>query len=71
MVVLYSNHCPKCRVLEKLMKDKNIKFTLIDSEEEVFKVADENNIVSMPFAEIDGKILSTKELQDYINKEVN
>lgn len=66
-ITLFSNHCPKCKVLEKLMRDKNIEFTLVDSEELVFKVADENNINSMPFAEVNGNILTTKELQDFIN----
>lgn len=66
-VVFYSNHCPRCRVLEKLMTNKNIEFTLVDSEDLVLKIANENNINSMPFAEVDGKILNTKELQNYIN----
>ena len=54
-------------VLENLMKKKNMEFTLIDNEEEVLKIADENNIIGVPFAEVDGKILNTKELQNFIN----
>lgn len=67
-ITFYSLHCPKCKVLEKLMKEKNIEYTLVDSEDIVLKVADENNIVGMPFADIDGQIFNTKQLQNFINE---
>lgn len=71
-MIFYSSHCPKCKVLEQLMIKKNIPFTLIDNSEEYLPIADANQIMSMPFAEIDGKIYNTKELQNYINSvEVN
>ena len=50
------------------MKEKNIEYTLVDSEDIVLKVADENNIVGMPFADIDGQIFNTKQLQNFINE---
>lgn len=66
-VIFYSSHCPKCKVLEQLMNKKNIDYKMIDNEEIYLPIADANEIMSMPFAEIDGKILNTKELQAYIN----
>lgn len=67
-ITFYSTHCPKCKVLEKLMKEKNISYSLVDSEDIVLKVAEENNILSMPFADIDGQIFNTKQLQNFINE---
>lgn len=66
MIKLYSSHCPKCIVLEKLMANKGIKFEVIDDENIYLSIAELNNIMSMPFAEIDGKIYNSKELQKYI-----
>ena len=43
-----------------------MEFDLVDDEEEVLKIADENGIVSAPFAKIDNQIYNTKDLQDYI-----
>ena len=65
-MIFYTIHCPKCNVLQDLMKQKNMEFQVIDDEKTVMEVADKYKIRSAPFAEIDGKIYSTKELQDYI-----
>ena len=48
------------------MKKKGMEFNLVDNQEEVLKIAGENNIVSAPFAKIDDKFYTTKELQEYI-----
>jgi len=53
------------------MDKKGIKYEVFDDENIYMNIANENNIRSMPFAEIDGIVLNTKELQDYImRKEV-
>lgn len=67
-ITFYSNNCPRCKVLKKIMDEKEIKYTLVDDVDIIYEVAEKANINSMPFAEIDGQIVSTKELQDYINK---
>ena len=66
MIKFYSSHCPKCKVLKKLMDEKNIDYQEIDDESIYMKVARENRIMSMPFAEINGNVVGTKELQKYI-----
>lgn len=66
MIKFYSSHCPKCIVLENLMKQKGIEYECITDSDIYMKIAEENNITSMPFAKMDGKILNTKELQNYI-----
>lgn len=69
MIEFYSSHCPKCIVLENLMKQKGIKYNCIDNEDIYMKVAEKNNITSMPFAKVGDKILNSKELQKYIIEE--
>jgi glutaredoxin len=66
VIKFYSSHCPKCKVLKKLMDDKKIEYEEIDNESIYMKVARENRIMSMPFAEINGRVVGTKELQKYI-----
>jgi hypothetical protein len=66
MIKFYSSHCPKCIVLENQMKNKKIDFELVEDENVYMPIAQENNIMSMPFAEIDGQIYNTIQLQKYI-----
>ena len=65
-ITLFSSHCPKCDMIEKILKEKNIIFELVDDESVYLPLAEENGIDSMPFADINGKILDIKELQEYI-----
>ena len=66
MITLYSSHCPKCLMLESMLKKKNVEFVVVDDEKVYLEIADNNNIMTMPFAQLDGKILNTKELETYI-----
>lgn len=68
-IKFYSSHCPKCKILEQLMDQKQMEYQLIDDEQIYMPIADENNILSMPFAEIDGIIYKTKALQQFINNQ--
>ena len=65
-IVLYSSHCPKCDMIEKILKEKGINFDVVYDENVYLPLAEENNIDSMPFANVNGKVLNTKELQEYI-----
>lgn len=66
MIKFYTSHCPKCKVLKKLMDDKNIEYEEIDDENIYLEIAEKNNIISMPFAEINERVVNTKELQNFI-----
>jgi ABC-type lipoprotein release transport system permease subunit len=50
------------------MDMKAIKYQEIDDESIYMPIAEINNIMSMPFAEINGEILDTKKLQEYIKE---
>lgn len=69
MIIFYTSHCPKCKVLKQLMDKKQIEYIEVDDANNYMPIAEDNNIMSMPFAKIDGKIYNTKELQNYITEE--
>lgn len=68
MIEFYTSHCPKCKILKQLMDKNKIEYIEIDNEDIYMPLAGKNGIMSMPFAKVDGKIMNTKQLLDYITK---
>lgn len=68
MIKFYTSHCPICRVLKMTMDNNNIEYEEFDDINLYMSIAEDNGIKSMPFADIDGKILNTSELRDYIKE---
>ena len=66
MIKFYTSHCPRCKVLKMLMDNNGMEYIEIDDENVYMPIAKENKILSMPFAEIDGIVYGSKELQKYI-----
>ena len=66
MIKFYTSHCPRCKVLKMLMNNNGMEYIEIDDENVYMPIAKENKILSMPFAEIDGVVYGSKELQKYI-----
>lgn len=54
MAILYTTNCPKCKVLEKLLNDKNISYKVVSDE----NVMIEKGFMSAPMLEIDGNALT-------------
>jgi len=52
-IVLYTTGCPKCRVLEKLMNQKEIKFEVETNKD----VLVEKGFQQVPMLEVDGVIM--------------
>lgn len=63
-VILYSTNCPKCRVLESKLKDRNIQFTKFTNIEEMRKMG----YINMPKLKVDDKLYEFMEAIDWINK---
>lgn len=62
-VTLYSTHCPKCNVLEKKLKQKNISYEEVNDVE----IMKEKGYLSVPVLEIDGVSMDFKTASDWIN----
>ena len=51
-VILYSTHCPRCKVLELKLKQKNISYEEVSD----IDIMQEKGFVSVPKLEVDGVI---------------
>lgn len=62
-VILYSTHCPKCNVLEKKLKQKNIPYEEINDIE----IMKEKGYLSVPVLGVDDVSMDFKTASDWIN----
>lgn len=64
-IILYSNGCPKCKVLKNKLESKKIEFEETDD----FSKLQDMGIQSLPIMEVDGIILSFVEANNWINNQ--
>lgn len=62
-MILYTIDCPKCKVLEKKLNQKNIIYDICKDTE----IMSKKQIIKLPMLEVDDRLLSFKEAVDYIN----
>ena len=67
-IILYSSHCAACMMTENILKSKGIEFKLVDDPDVYMPIAEESNVLTMPFASVDGQIMTAQELLALINK---
>lgn len=61
-IILYSTHCPKCNVLEKKLKEKNITYTEVNDVD----VMTEKEFTTVPMLEVDGTVMDYKAASSWI-----
>lgn len=66
MIKFYTIGCPKCNVLESIIKQKQLDCEIISDEAKVLDVADKYNTMSAPFAVIDNEFFDSNKLEKYI-----
>lgn len=62
-LVLYTTHCPKCKVIESKLNAKKIEFDIVDDKSTLLKMG----IVSVPVLEADGTRMDFLEANKYVN----
>lgn len=62
-IVLFSTGCPKCKVLEKKLQQKNIVYEEVNDVD----VMTEKGFMTVPMLEVDGKVMDFKAASDWIN----
>ena len=63
-IILYSTHCPRCSVLEKKLKKKQLHYTEVTDVEVMKKMG----LKSAPAMQVDGgKLMNFQEANDWIN----
>ena len=70
MITFYTNHCPNCVGIKMMMDKKGVEYTEVTDSSIFMTLAADNNIMSMPFADIDGKIINTNELREYLRNQL-
>lgn len=61
-IVLHSTNCPKCKVLETKLKQKNIEYT----ENNNVNLMLEKGFTTVPMLEVDGEVMDYKAAFNYI-----
>jgi predicted DCC family thiol-disulfide oxidoreductase YuxK len=56
-IILYSNHCPLCKGLEKQLNNKHIEYTLCTDKEHMKELG----LSHMPMLSVDGQLMSNKD----------
>ena len=62
MVIMYTTHCPQCKVLEKMLNDKKIEYIQITD----IDIMKSKGIQSVPYLEVEGELKNFKESMEWI-----
>ena len=65
IVTMYSTHCPKCKVLEKKLQQKNIEYNVVTDTLEMGKMG----IRSLPVLSVNSELLDFKKAIEWVNKQ--
>lgn len=65
MVILYTTHCPKCKVLTKKLEQKAINFKMCEDT----SIMKKKNIVNLPVLEVNGEMMDFVKAVEWINKQ--
>lgn len=65
MIILYTTHCPKCKVLESKLNKKNIKYNICED----INIIQNKGITALPALEINNEILTFKDAVNWVNNQ--
>lgn len=63
-IILFSNNCPRCKILKQKLDDKQIKYTISEDFDELI----ENNLQTAPILKIDDKYYQFGEAVKFIGE---
>ena len=62
-VILYSNNCPRCKILKRKLDDNKINYEIIDDVDTMIN----KGLSTVPVLEINGRMLDFKEAVEWVN----
>lgn len=62
--VLYTTHCPRCKVIEKKLQEKNISYSIEDNEETILAAG----IDTVPVLKTDNKVYNFMEIIGFLKQ---
>lgn len=66
-ILLYSTHCPKCRILEAKLRQKGIRYTEINEMEKIVATG----FRSVPLLSVNGTIMDFSSAIKWVNEYEN
>lgn len=63
MITLYSTHCPRCIILERKLKEKNIEYIEVNDIDEMIRLG----LTYAPALKIDDKMMEFNEAIQWAN----
>jgi len=64
-LILYTTNCPKCKILESKLQNKNIEYEKCDD----IKIMIEKSFMSAPILEVDDKIMNYLEAVEWVKEQ--
>lgn len=64
-IILWSTHCPRCKVLESKLKQKNINYEECDDVQLMLS----KGLETAPALEVDGTMMNFKEAAEWIKEQ--
>lgn len=64
MVTIYSTGCPKCKILETKLNQKNVNYNVIDDTD----VMVDKKFQSLPMLEVDGELMDFGDAVRWVNE---
>lgn len=62
-IILYTTHCPRCEILKKMLKDKDIEFL----EEIDIDIMSKKGFMTVPMLEVDGEVMNYTKAFEWVN----
>lgn len=62
-IILYSNNCPRCKILKKKLDDNKINYEVVDNVD----IMIDKGLSTVPVLEVNNKILNFKEAVEWVN----
>lgn len=62
-IILYTTGCPRCKILEKKLEEKGIKYDICED----IGVMVNKGFVSAPMLELDGEIMDYTKANEWLN----
>lgn len=63
-VILYTTHCPKCKVLETRLRQAHIEYEIIEDENVMLN----KGFMEAPKLEVDEKVMGFADAMDYLKE---
>lgn len=70
-IILYTTHCPKCRVIEKKLAQKSIQYEEVDAREDenVIEMLSTKGFQQMPILAVNDTLLGFSEANKWIGEQ--